>query len=56
MQTGNIITKIDGKKVDSFDVLSDALYKKTKDDKAILTISYLKNNKYEEKEVTVSFK
>lgn len=56
LQTGNIITKIDGKKVDSFDVLSDALYKKTKDDKAILTISYLKNNKYEEKEVTVSFK
>lgn len=56
IETGNIITKIDGKNVDSFEVLSNALYEKTNNDKATLVVSCLKNNKYQEKEITVSFK
>lgn len=56
LQKGNIITKIDDEKIDSFDVLSNALYEKTSNDTAKLTVSYLDGNAYKEKTITVSFK
>lgn len=56
LEKGNIITKIDGEKIDSFDVLSNALYEKTSNDTAKLTVSYLDGNTYKEKTITVSFK
>ena len=56
LQKGNIITKIDDEKIDSFDVLSNALYEKTSNDTAKLTVSYLDGNTYKEKTITVSFK
>lgn len=56
IKKGDIITKIDGQTIDSFDVLSNALYEKTSDDTAKLTIKYLENNSYKEKDLTVNFK
>ena len=56
LEKGNIITKIDDEKIDSFDVLSNALYEKTSNDTAKLTVSYLDGNTYKEKTITVSFK
>ena len=56
LQKGNIITKIDDEKIDSFDVLSNTLYEKTSNDTAKLTVSYLDGNTYKEKTITVSFK
>lgn len=55
LEIGQIITKIDGKKVESFSDLSNALYEKSIGDSAILTIKYIDGNKYSEKEITVNF-
>ncbi len=56
LKKGDIITKIDDKEVKSFSVLSNALYEKTTNDTAKLTIKTLENNTYKEKNITVSFK
>lgn len=55
LEIGQIITKIDGKKVESFSDLSNALYEKNIGDSTILTVKYIDGNKYSEKEITVNF-
>ena len=55
LEIGQIITKIDGKDIESFSDLSNALYEKSIGDSAILTIKYIDGNKYSEKEITVNF-
>ena len=54
LEIGNIITGIEGNKVESFDDLSDVIYEKKKGDKVKLTISYIKGREYKEKEVEVT--
>ena len=51
---GNIITKIEGKDVESMTDITDILYEKKKGDKVTLTISYISKNKYKEKDVEVT--
>lgn len=53
LEIGNIITKINGKKVENSGDLQDVLYKLNKGDKVTLTISYVNGREYKEKEVTV---
>ncbi len=54
LEIGNIITGIEGNKVESFDNLTDIIYEKKKGDKVKLTISYIKGREYKEKEVEVT--
>ncbi|MBQ6323406.1 MAG: trypsin-like peptidase domain-containing protein [Bacilli bacterium] len=54
LEIGNIITGIEGNKVESFEDLSDILYEKKKGDKVKLTISYINGREYKEKEVEVT--
>jgi len=54
LEIGNIITGIDGNKVESFSDLTNVLYEKKKGDKVKLTISYIKGREYKEKEVEVT--
>ena len=50
---GNIITEIDGKKVEEFSVISDYLDEKNKGEEIELTIAYPSGREYKEKTVTV---
>lgn len=54
IEMGNIITKIDGEKVEELADIQNVLYNKRKGDKVVLTISYQNKNKYDEKEVEVT--
>ena len=54
IEMGNIITKIEGKEVESMTDITDVLYEKKKGDKVTLTISYISKNKYKEKDVEVT--
>lgn len=54
LEKGNIITKVDGKKVTELSILKNAIYSKNIGDKVKLTISYLEKNEYKEKEVEVT--
>lgn len=55
LEIGQIITKIDGKEVESFSDLSNALYEKSIGDSATLTVKYIDGNHYSEKEVVIKF-
>ncbi len=54
LEIGNIITKINGKKVESLSDIQDVLYNLDKGDKVKLTVSYVGGREYKEKEVTVT--
>lgn len=54
LEMGNIITKIDGHKVEELSDIQNVLYEKKKGDKVTLTISYQEKNNYQEKEVEVT--
>ena len=54
LEIGNIITKIDNKKVNSIETIKKVLNDKEKGDKVKLTVSYASKNEYKEKEVTVT--
>ena len=53
LEIGNVITAIDGKKVEVFDDISDVLYEKNQGDTVTLTIKYPSKNEYKEKTVKV---
>ena len=53
-EKGNIITKVDGKKVTELSVIKNSIYSKNIGDKVTLTVSYLEKNEYKEKEVEVT--
>lgn len=55
LEEGNILTKIDGHKIESTSDIYEVLNEKNKGDKVTLTVSYkIGNNKYKEKEVKVT--
>lgn len=54
LEIGNIITGIDGKKIEGFSDLTDVLYEKKKGDKVKLNISYTSGKQYKEKTVSVT--
>lgn len=54
LEKGNIITKVDGKKVTELSVIKNSIYSKNIGDKVTLTVSYLEKNEYKEKEVEVT--
>lgn len=53
LEIGNIITEIDGKKVEEFSVISEYLDGKNKGEEIELTIAYPSGREYKEKSVTV---
>ncbi len=53
LEIGNIITGIEGKKVTALSDIQDVLYKHKKGDTIKLTVSYISNREYKEKEVKV---
>ena len=53
LEIGNIITEIDGNKVEEFSVISDYLDEKNKGEEIKLTIAYPSGREYKEKSVTV---
>lgn len=54
LEIGNIITKIEGKDVESLTDIKDVLYEKKKGDKITLTVAYANKKSYSEKEVVVT--
>ena len=54
VEMGNIITEIEGKKVDSVDVIKNILIDKKVGDKVKIKVSYISKNQYKEKEVEVT--
>ena len=54
IEMGNILTEIEGKKVESIDVIKNILIDKKAGDKVKVKICYISKNKYEEKEVEVT--
>ncbi len=54
LEIGNIITKIEGKNVESLTDIKDVLYSKKKGDKITLTVAYANKKTYSEKEVKVT--
>ena len=54
LEIGNIITGIDGKKVEEISDITDIIYAKKKGDKVTLTISYISGRGYKEKDVEVT--
>lgn len=54
LEIGNIITEIEGKKVESFSDLTNVIYDKKKGDKVKIKVSYTSGRKYKEKEVEVT--
>ena len=54
LSIGDIITKIDGQTVKSFNTISDVLETKKAKDKVTLTIKYTSGREYKEKNVTVT--
>lgn len=53
LEIGNIITEIDGKKVEKFSDLSNVLYEKNAGDTVTLKVKYASGSEYKEKEVKV---
>ena len=53
LEIGNIITEINGQKVEKFSIISDYLYEKKKGDEVELTIAYPSGREYKEKTVKV---
>ena len=56
LEVGNIITKIEGKEVTSFNVISNIIKSKDKGDTVKLVVSYADKKEYKEKEVEVTLK
>ena len=54
LERGNIVTKIEGKEINSFSTIKSITNSKEKGDKVKLTVSYLEKNEYKEKEVEVT--
>jgi len=54
LEIGNIITEIDGKKVEQFSDLTDVIYEKKKGDTVKLKVSYTSGRQYKEKEIEVT--
>ena len=54
LEIGNIITEIDGNKVEKFSDLTDVIYNKKKGDKVKIKISYASGRKYKEREVEIT--
>ena len=54
VEMGNIVTEIEGKKVDSVDVIKNILIDKKVGDKVKIKVSYIAKNQYKEKEVEVT--
>lgn len=54
LEIGNIITGIEGKKVEKISDLTDVIYEKKKGDKIKVKISYTSGREYKEKEVEVT--
>ena len=54
LEIGNIITEIDGNKVEKISDITNVLYDKKKGEKVTLKISYPSKNSYKEKEVEVT--
>lgn len=54
IEIGNIITEVDGTKVDSAEVLKKAINKKVKGDKIKLKIKYASGREYKEKEISIT--
>ena len=54
LEIGNIITEIEGKKVESFSDLTNVIYDKKKGDKVKIKVSYTSGRKYKEKEIEVT--
>ena len=56
LEIGNIITKVEGKKVDDIGDIQDELLKKKKGDSIKLTIAYVDRKEYKEKEIEIKLK
>ena len=56
LEIGNIITKVEGKKVDDIGDIQDELLKKKKDDSIKLTIAYVDGKEYKEKDIEIKLK
>ena len=54
LEIGNIITKIEGNEVTSLSDIQDVLSKLNKGDKVNLTISYISDREYKEKDIKVT--
>ena len=54
IEMGNIITEIEGKKIDSVDVIKNILADKKVGDKVKVKVSYISRNQYKEKEVEIT--
>ncbi len=54
LEIGNIITKIDGNKVTNLSDIQDVLNRLNKGDKVNLTISYINNREYTQKDIIVT--
>ena len=54
LEIGNIITEIDGQKVEAISDITDIIYAKKKGDKVTLKISYISGREYKEKDVEVT--
>ena len=56
LEIGNIITKVEGKKVDDIGDIQDELLKKKKGDSIKLTIAYVDGKEYKEKDIEIKLK
>jgi len=56
LEIGNIITKVEGKKVDDIGDIQDALLKKKKGDSIKVTIAYVDGKEYKEKDIKIKLK
>ena len=54
IEMGNIVTEIEGKKVESIETIKNILLEKKSGDKIKVKVSYIAKNKYNEKEVEVT--
>lgn len=54
IEMGNIVTEIEGKKVESVETIKNILLEKKEGDKVKVKVSYISRNKYVEKEVEVT--
>lgn len=54
IEMGNIVTEIEGKKVESIEIIKNILLDKKSGDKIKVKVSYIAKNKYNEKEVEVT--
>ena len=54
LEIGNIITEIEGKKVKSFNDLTDIIYNKKKGETVKIKVSYTNKREYKEKEIEVT--